>query len=425
MGMNSQLTQQPSQSQCTSQKTRKIAKIKVSQFLETKAYPDFKFNHMFSMLVVGPSQCGKTYFVEQLLTNNCVKYPSKKPRRIYRFYNQWQPRYVSLKSTLGDEIQFTQGLPALSEDLSEIGSKFNNVVVFDDLMSEATDSSVLSKLFTQGRHHNASTILLFQNISRNAQYMVLFRSPSDRKQIAIIAERIFAKDRPNFMQVYAKETEKPYGYVLVDNQPKTTTDKQVVSNVFGSCHSYPHITTSTKILQVKEINLGNQAPDVNSANQTSKISLCTPIPQKRCIDQPQAEMTHMTSVKCKVNTQPPVKKTRKQSKLAKKQAKAKQQVKARKKRIQTKRTKPYVYKPKFIISRTRETLSSDEISLAMSRTNRWILQPPSRTNLLQLLDNTKDSVLKSCTNNQEHIVISFSIKRVFKNLHTVSTSFVY
>ena len=164
MGMNRQLTQQPSQSQCTSQKTRELAKIEASQCLETKPYPDFKFNHMFSMLVVGPSQCGKTYFVEQLLTNNCVKYPSKKPRRIYWFYNQWQPRCASLQSTLGDEIQFTQGLPTLSEDLREINPQFNNVMVFDDLMSQATESPVLSKLFTQGRHCNASIILLPQNI---------------------------------------------------------------------------------------------------------------------------------------------------------------------------------------------------------------------------------------------------------------------
>ena len=115
---------------------------------------------------------------------------------------------------------------------------------------------MLSKLFTQGGHRNASTILLLQNIfpketfntdiSRNAQYMVLFRSPSDRKQIDIRAERIFAKDRLNFMSAYGRVTAKPYGYVLVDNQPKTTTtDKQVVSDVFGHCQSYPHITTGT------------------------------------------------------------------------------------------------------------------------------------------------------------------------------------
>ena len=97
MSMNPQ-PQQPSQPQGTKPKPRKVAKIEANRCMETKAYPDFKFNHMFSMLVVGSSQCGKTYFVEQLLTRPCVKYPSKKPRRIYWFYNQWQPRYASLKS---------------------------------------------------------------------------------------------------------------------------------------------------------------------------------------------------------------------------------------------------------------------------------------------------------------------------------------
>ena len=208
---------------------------------------------MFSMLVVGPSQCGKTHFVEQLLTKNCVKYPSKKPKRIYWFYNQWQPRYACLKSTLDDEIQFTQGLPDLSEMI--INPKFNNVLVFDDLMSQATESPVLSKLFTQERHPNATVILLLQNmfpkgkfstdISRKAQYMVLFRSPSDRKQIDIIAERIFAKERPNFMSVYGSVTAKPYGYIFIDNQPKTTSDKQLVADVIGHCQSYPRITKST------------------------------------------------------------------------------------------------------------------------------------------------------------------------------------
>ena len=93
-----------------------------------------------------------------------------------------------------------------SSDVREIDPKFNNVLVFDDLMAQATDSPLVSLLFTQGRHRNASVILLLQNIfpkgkfntdiSRNAQYMALFRSPSDRKQIGIIAERMFDKSRP-------------------------------------------------------------------------------------------------------------------------------------------------------------------------------------------------------------------------------------
>ena len=247
MSMNSTLPQ-------PTKPRMKQPKTKVKICLETKPYEDFKFNHMFSMLVVGPSQCGKTYFVEQLPTIPCVKYPNKKPRRIEWFYNQWQPRYNSLQSALGNDIQFTQGLPELSEDLHEINPKFNNVLVFDDLMAQATDSPVLSKLFTQGRHRNASVTLLLQNmfpkgkfntdITRNTQYMVLFRSPCDRKQIDIIAERIFAKDRPNLMEAYTKETSKPYGYVLIDNQPKTPPDKQVVSNVFCECQRYPSISAN-------------------------------------------------------------------------------------------------------------------------------------------------------------------------------------
>ena len=94
---------------------------------------------------------------------------------------------------------------------------------------------LLQNMFPKGKFNT--------DISRNAQYMVLFRSPSDRKQIDIIAEQIFAKDRPNFMAVYGRVTANPYGYVLIDNQPKTTSEKQVVSDVFGHRPSYPHIST--------------------------------------------------------------------------------------------------------------------------------------------------------------------------------------
>ena len=223
--------------------------------LETQPYPEFKFHHTFSMLVVGPTQCGKTYFVQQLLTKNCIEYPDEKSTQIYWFYNQWQPRYDALKRALKKKIQFTQGLPNLSEDLNEINPEYNNILVFDDLMSQAIDSPGLSQLFTQGRHRNASVILLLQNmfpkgkyntdISRNAQYLVLFRSPSDRKQMDIMAERTFAKDRPKFMSAYMKETEKPYGYIILDNHPKTASEKQVIAYVFGNCYTYPNITKST------------------------------------------------------------------------------------------------------------------------------------------------------------------------------------
>ena len=138
-------------------------------------------------------------------------------------------------------------MPELSEDLCEINARYNNIIL-DDLMAEATDSPVVSRLFTQGRHRNASVILLLQNmfprgkyntdISRNALYLALFRSPSDRKQIGIIGERMFDKNRVHFMNAYYKETEKPFGYFLVDNKPGTPPDNQILADLFGECYVY-------------------------------------------------------------------------------------------------------------------------------------------------------------------------------------------
>lgn len=59
MGLNPQFTDRPILAQSTKPKPRKVANIEPTQCLETTVYPDYKFNHMFSMLVVGPSQCGK------------------------------------------------------------------------------------------------------------------------------------------------------------------------------------------------------------------------------------------------------------------------------------------------------------------------------------------------------------------------------
>ena len=144
----------------------KRPKLTNDVFLESKAYPEFMFRHKFSLLVVGPTQCGKTFFVEKILTTDRILYESKKPRRIWWYYSQWQDTYKVMQSSIGKEIQFFRGLPEFKEDLREIDPKFNNVLVFDDLMAQATDSPLVSLLFTQGRHRNASVILLLKNVSK-------------------------------------------------------------------------------------------------------------------------------------------------------------------------------------------------------------------------------------------------------------------
>ena len=212
-------------------------------------YLSFRFRHKFSLMVVGPSMSGKSCFVKVLLERDHIEYENhRKCRKIHWFYGQYQDMFKDMKRSLGQDIYFQEGLPTFQLDLSDIDPKYNNIIVLDDLMDLAVDSPIISKLFTQGRHRNASVILLLQNafpkgkyntsISRNAQYMALFRCPADRRQIGIMAERIFDKTKPLFMQIYNEITVKPYSYVLVDNKADTAVHRQIISDVFGSCVSF-------------------------------------------------------------------------------------------------------------------------------------------------------------------------------------------
>ena len=51
--------------------------------LATKPCPEFNFRYKFSLLVVGPIQSGKTYFVQQILENNRIVTKSK---RVFAFF---------------------------------------------------------------------------------------------------------------------------------------------------------------------------------------------------------------------------------------------------------------------------------------------------------------------------------------------------
>lgn len=87
----------------------------------------------------------------QTSTNQILcQYLTRKPKKIVWFYSQWQSVYQELKSCLGNVITFFEGIPQFSEDLREINPKYNNILVFDDLMAEGVDSPVLSHFFSNG-----------------------------------------------------------------------------------------------------------------------------------------------------------------------------------------------------------------------------------------------------------------------------------
>ena len=53
-----------------------------------------------------------------------------------------------------------------------------------------------------------------------------------------MADRIFDKNKPVFMEIYNDITSKAYSYVVVDNKADTPARRQIIADIFGNCVSY-------------------------------------------------------------------------------------------------------------------------------------------------------------------------------------------
>jgi hypothetical protein len=138
-------------------------------------------------------------------------------------------------------IEFIQGLP----DTSIFNPKETNLLIIDDLMSSALQSNEIMQLFCVNAHHNnISTIMMVHNlfskdkhsrtISLNSNYIVLFKSPRDKSQCAVLARQMYPKNPKFLIEAYENATQDMYSYLLLDLTQKQDENFRVQSKIFSS-----------------------------------------------------------------------------------------------------------------------------------------------------------------------------------------------
>ena len=199
------------------------------------------FQHPFSMMVTGPSQSGKTEWTRKLLLSPLIQPP---PERILWCFGQWQPLYEELQKRIPC-IEFVHGIPDYLHSSQFIGPDKRNLIILDDLMTEAKCDQRIADLFTKGSHHrNISIVYLTQNvfsqgkacrdIALNTQYLVLFNNPIDRLQVTTLAKRIYPSTSAIFMKRFEEATSRPYGYLVVDLKSSTSEKDRLRTDIFES-----------------------------------------------------------------------------------------------------------------------------------------------------------------------------------------------
>ena len=204
------------------------------------------FRHPFTCLCAGPTMCGKTHYLANLIKHrNQVIQPNV--QRVIYSYKKYQPIFDTMS-----DVEFVQGFNF------ELDKAVPTLLIIDDQMGENCLGRV-ADIFTVGAHHDNCSVIfisqvlffqdkLYRTACQNAMYLILFRSPRCKAQIGHLARQMFSKPKA-MIAAFEDATSKPYSNLIVDCRPDTPDALRLRSNIlpdegepFGSvhlAHTYP------------------------------------------------------------------------------------------------------------------------------------------------------------------------------------------
>ena len=208
---------------------------------QSQPLKEMTFQHPFSMMVTGPSGSGKTEWTRKLLLSSLVQPP---PERILWCFGQWQPLYEDLQKRIAC-IELIQGIPDYLDNSQFIDPSKRNLIIFDDLMTDAKCDQRIADLSTKGSHHrNISILYLTQNvfpqgkacrdITLNTQYFVLFNNLINRQQVDTLERRIYPSTSVSFMRKFEDAMARPYGDLVLDLKSSTSEQDRLQTDIFDS-----------------------------------------------------------------------------------------------------------------------------------------------------------------------------------------------
>ena len=146
------------------------------------------FHSPCSILIVGPTQSGKTMLTFQILKQSQAMF-SISPMKIVYCYSVYQDLFATMEREINNVI-FHEGLPSGDQVDEWSESREHMLLVLDDLLASSVNSVEILNLFTVKSHHqNISVMFLTQNlyhspgklmrtISLNASYIICLKKSS-------------------------------------------------------------------------------------------------------------------------------------------------------------------------------------------------------------------------------------------------------
>jgi hypothetical protein len=206
------------------------------------------------MTVCGPTQCGKTRFIMDIIKHNDQLLAPPADKLLY-LYSIEQTGYDDIKKHIRDNantatlktyefLDCANGIPSINDLRGKLSKA--TLLVLDDLMVLAgknkNNLENLDNIASRDSHHtNTSVIFVCQNLNygngrlrncrTNSQYHAMFKSLTDSRDMDMIANN---KKIPLscMRKIVADIGQKQYGYVLFDGSPRSYDNTRIRTGIF-------------------------------------------------------------------------------------------------------------------------------------------------------------------------------------------------
>lgn len=192
--------------------------------------PTVPFIACSPMMIAGPTNSGKTFWVRKLLMNDMF---TESVASVLYCYGVYQDIYTTLVSDMEQErnckMELHEGLPS-TETLKSMNDGKFHLVILDDLMEYIINNTVAEAMFTKYCHHyHITTVFITQNIfaqgkcartiALNTHILVLFANKRDASQIRTLARQQCPTNAKACIEAYEEAVSRKYGYFVIDCSP--------------------------------------------------------------------------------------------------------------------------------------------------------------------------------------------------------------
>lgn len=199
--------------------------------------PKILFKPPFRIIVVAPSNSGKSVLISNLISSRDLPYRKLFKKNIFIWSSTFSLDDPSFsmsdnieKGNVYDEYNEQSVMEIVNEQIGIIHKYTKKkappiLFIFDDIINDLPQSrqSVMNKLFFSARHYSISLILLSQQykmtprpVRLNASDVIIFQTGNNAEITKISEEQAIPADK--FKQILRDATNEPFSFLVIHNK---------------------------------------------------------------------------------------------------------------------------------------------------------------------------------------------------------------